>query len=177
METPRIFNPKPLVALERFKQLQIKIVNMKYWQKLLTQWREIEKRDGFTIPYIVGSQKYLNEKFDFQDVEDLILDIANDESTEVYIKFCASTGDLILGIYDDSKANIPGKYLVFENGNESNLFLTDFSKKLGNTVEEVAAELYDRYQKYVDAEEYSKNGRERGDYETSESDFIKNCYK
>jgi hypothetical protein len=55
--------------------------------------------------------------------------------------------------------------------------LTDFSKNLGNNVEEVASELYDRYQKYVNSEEYSKNGRERGDYEIEESDFIKECFK
>ena len=150
---------------------------MKYWQKLLVNWRQKEKRDGFTIPYIVGSQKYLNNKNDIQDVKDLIFDIAGDNSEEVYIKYCVSTGDLILGIYDASKAHIPGRYLPYEDGTESNLFLTDFSKDLGSTVEEVSSELYERYQKYIDAEEYSKNGRERGDYESHESDFIKDCFR
>ncbi|MBG6188418.1 hypothetical protein [Flavobacterium sp. CAN_S2] len=150
---------------------------MKYWQKLLTQWREKEKRDGFTIPYIIGSQKYLKNNEYNQNVEDLILDVANENSTDIYIKYCASTGDLILGIRDETKTVIPGKFLKFENGKESNLFLTDFSKNLGNSVEEVALELYDRYQKYIDSEQYSKNGRERGDYEINESDFIKECFK
>ena len=150
---------------------------MKYWQILLTQWREIKKRDGFTIPYIIGSQKYLKNKEYNQNVEDLILDIAHNDSTDIYIKFCTSTDDLILGVRDETKLNIPGKFLNFENGVESNLFLTDFSKNLGNNVEEVASELYDRYQKYVNSEEYSKNGRERGDYEIEESDFIKECFK
>ncbi len=149
---------------------------MKYWQKLLIKWRDKEKRDGFTIPYIIGSQKYLRENIEIQDAEDLILDIAREDSTEIYIKYCVSTGDLILGIYDESKASIPGKYLLFKNGKESNLFLTDFSKNLGNNVEEVASELYDRYQKYIDAEQYSKNGGQRGDYEIVESDFIKDCF-
>lgn len=150
---------------------------MKYWQKLLTQWREKEKRDGFTIPYIIGSQKYLKYKEYNQNVEDLILDVANENSTDIYIKYCASTGDLILGVRDETKIAIPGKFLKFENGKESNLFLTDFSKNLGNSVEEVALELFDRYQKYIDSEQYSKNGRERGDYDINESDFIKECFK
>ena len=150
---------------------------MKYWQKLLIQWREKEKRDGFTIPYIVGSQKYLNDKNDIQNAKDLILDIATNDLVEVYIKYCLSTGDLILGIYDASKAHIPGKYLPFENGKKSSLFLTDFSKDLGDTVEEVSSELHERYQKYIDAKEYSKNGRERGDYESHETDFIVDCFR
>mgnify|MGYP003609718845 CR=1 FL=1 len=150
---------------------------MKYWQKLLIQWRENEKRDGFTIPYIIGSQQYLSERNNIQDLEDLILDIAHENSTEVYIKFCFTTGELILGIYDDSKTHIPGKYLRFENGIESNLFLTDFSKELGNTIEEVILELHDRYQKYIDQQQYSKNDKEWGDYVLNEYNFIKNCFK
>lgn len=115
---------------------------MKYWQILLINWRKNEKRDGFTIPFILGSQKFSTNRTYTQDAEDLILDIANEESTQIYIKFCLNTGELILGIYDESKNNIPGKYLKFENGSESNLFLTDFSKELGNTVEDVQSLIY-----------------------------------
>ena len=150
-------------------------MKLKYWQKLLIDWRK-DGNDGFTIPFIVGSQKYLPSNHIIQDVEELIIDIAADDSYEVYIKPCMTTGDLVIGIKDVSKNNLLGKFINFQDDLESNLFLNKICEDLGDSVETVASELYDRYQHFVVNEEYSKNDKERGDYEPEEIKFIKDCY-
>jgi hypothetical protein len=150
-------------------------MKQKFWQKLLYEWRK-DGNDGFTIPFIVGSQKYLPGTHSAQDVEDLIIDIAEDETFEIYIKPCMNTGDLVLGLKDDSRQNLAGGYLNFEDGRESNLFLNIYANDLGNSVESVAAKLAERYQQFVNDAEFSKNGKERGDFEPHEIDFIKGCY-
>ena len=58
----------------------------KYWQILLSEWRE-STRNGLTIPFIIGSQKYLKVSVN-QDVVKLIWDIANSDDFEVYITYC-----------------------------------------------------------------------------------------
>lgn len=65
---------------------------MNYWQTLLVEQKGRGKK-GFSLPFIIGSQKYLPITYPRQTVEDLILDIATNSTFPVFLKYCWDTGD------------------------------------------------------------------------------------
>lgn len=148
----------------------------KYWQVLLIEWRK-RGRNGFTIPFIIGSQQYLEDVLNFQDTEELIVDIANNNDIDVYITYCQDINDLILGVRDESRKNIAGKFLKLSDGTDSSLYLTKIANDLGETIEEVVESLHDKYQCLIDAEEFSINNRERGPFSLTERNFIVECFE
>lgn len=145
----------------------------KYWLVLLEKWRE-RKKDGFSIPFIIGSQKFLANKTYIQNVEDLILDIAKDD-VAIYITYCMNIDELIIGIKDDSKSRISGKFLELKN-KKTNLFQTSFVTNLGDDVESLIINLKEKYDKEILQEKFSKNNRTLGNYLESEITFIKECF-
>ncbi len=147
----------------------------KYWLALLTEWRK-NGRDGFTIPFIIGSQKYLSDN-PKQDIKALIMSIIKNEEQEIYLKYCFSIEDIVMGIRDDTKILLQGHFPLFKDSNtQSKLFLTAFLNDLGENVETIISSLSDRYQNYIDKEEFSKNDRQRGDYSANESQFIRRVF-
>ena len=150
-------------------------MEQKYWHRLLTQWRN-DGRDGFTIPYVIGSQKYVPTNHAHQNIEQLLIDIVNNREDEIYIKYCITTQDIILGIRDETKINIPGEFPPFNGTPQSKLFLTSFLTDLGSNVESIILKLKERYEEHIDSEKFSINDRVRGYYLEEEIDFIRNCY-
>ncbi len=148
---------------------------MQYWDILLSEWRE-EGNDGFTIPYIIGSQNYLPDTHDEQDIEELIVDIIENSTDEIYMKYCMNTGEIIFGIRDETKINIPGRFPDFKGKPQNILFQTTYVYDLGDNVETIISSLTERYQRYINFEQYSKNDREWGDYSANEKTFIKKCF-
>ena len=146
----------------------------KYWQILLTEWRKLG-RDGFTIPFIIGSQKFLGDTYEVQDIKALITDIIQNEELVVCIKYCMTTEDIVLEILDERK-NLPGYFPPYLGADQSKLFLTSFLKDLGSDCELIISSFIEKYQKYIDKEEFSKNDRQRGDYLPEETIFIKKSF-
>lgn len=64
------------------------IVEEKYWQKLLREWRS-HGRAGFSIPYIIGSQQYLPANHSSQDIEELITDIIETGDETILLRYCS----------------------------------------------------------------------------------------
>ena len=77
----------------------------KYWQILLFEWRK-QGRDGLTIPFLVGSQRYFPGTEAFQDIAALITDITTSKDFEVYIGYCMDIKQLILGVRSGNKLKI-----------------------------------------------------------------------
>lgn len=146
----------------------------KYWQNLLFDWRE-SKRNGLTIPFIIGSQKYLKGSTN-QDISKLLWDIAMTDDFEVYITYCIDVNDLILGIRDESKIDIFGKHLTLDDTLHSNFFLTKIAYDLGEDINSVAQELSERYQRFIDDGLFSVNDRVRGVFNENEINFIKKSF-
>lgn len=146
----------------------------KYWQILLSEWRE-KKRNGLTIPFIIGSQKYLKVSTN-QDISKLLWDIAYSDDFEVYITYCTDVNDLILGVRDESKKNIVGKHLTFDNTLPSKFFLTKIVYDLGEDIQTIARELSERYQRFIEDGQFSVNDRVRGSYTEYEINFIKKSF-
>jgi len=67
---------------------------MKYWEKLLLSQRERGK-NGLTIPYIIGSQEFL-EVNNKDSIEQLFVDIIKNSHFEITLRFCLDLKTLIL---------------------------------------------------------------------------------
>lgn len=147
---------------------------MKYWEVLLTEWRKVG-RDGFTIPFIIGSQKFIPYPHVEQNIEELITDIILHSSTKVCLKYCLTIEDIILQTLDGKK-NLIGHYPDFKKTSQSTLFLTAFCDDLGKDCEQVVESLINRYHDFITHGEFSKNDRKRGDYTSAEKMFITNCF-
>src|SRR5690242_16394422 len=70
---------------------------MEYWEILLIKQRERGK-DGLTIPFLIGSQQFLKNNNEKQNIRDLIHDIAQSDSFETCIRHCMGTQTLIAEI-------------------------------------------------------------------------------
>ena len=68
----------------------------KYWTVILSEWRN-RGRDGLTLPFVIGSQKYLRQSIK-QDIKELFADILSSDA-KVYLKYCLTTEEIILGIH------------------------------------------------------------------------------
>ena len=147
----------------------------KYWDILLTKWRE-QKRDGFTIPFIIGSQKYLPKNHTYQDIPELINDILKTETTEIYISYCPDIGDNILGIRDASKSQLKGLFPLFANNPQTSLYLTMSVDYLGKNIEQILSSLQTKYDADIASGKFSLNDGVTGDFSPKEIEFIKNCY-
>lgn len=148
---------------------------MKYWEKLLVKWRK-KSRDGFSIPYIIGSQKFL-KKPSKQNIEGLLIDIIENSENEIYISYCMTINDLILGIRDNSKKRINGYFPKYKEKEQSKFFVTSFISDLGTDVEKIIENLNDRYSERILKEQFSINNRIPGDYNQNEKEFITECLK
>ncbi len=144
----------------------------KYWEILLKKWRA-KNMDGFSIPYIIGSQNYLT-KNPQQQIADLIMEVANGH-IEVYMMYCWTTNELILGIRDDSKFKIAGKFYKL-NDVDSKLFQTKSIADLGDDLSLVIIELIEKYERDINKGNYSSNNRELGGFISSEVEFIQECF-
>lgn len=147
----------------------------KYWETLLIKWRE-KGKDGFTIPFLIGSQQYLSNN-ENQNIKELIIDIIENSKHEIYIAFCMNINDLILGIRDNSKQKIKGSFPKFRENPQSKFFLTDFLDDLGQDVESIIDKLTIKYEKQIKNKQYSINNRKIGHYDVDEIEFIKTCLK
>lgn len=147
----------------------------KYWGKLLTKWRE-QKRDGFTIPYIIGSQKYLPNNQKIHDIEELLIDIVNNEQTEIYISYCDAIGDIILGVRDETKKELLGSYPPFNGKSQSKFYLTTGVDYLGINIENIISSLKNKFQADINNGKFSLNNGIKGDYNPKEVEFITTGY-
>ena len=151
------------------------VMNQKYWQILLRSWRR-QGRDGFSIPYVIGSQLYLPATHSMQTIGDLISDIVENNGETILLKYCFGIGDLILEIRDESNKNIPGRFPPFKKSTQSSLYVSNFIDDLGDSIEEMIPILTERYQPHLDAGSYSINEGKRGHYSLEEREFIRSCF-
>ena len=133
---------------------------MTYWQTLLYEQKKIGKK-GFTIPYIIGSQKFLPASYPRQNVEELIIDIANNLLFPVFLRYCWDARDLILEI---KTSNAPGTNPDYNSKPQTSLFISKFNYDFGNSIEVIAHNLNKKYQPFVSSNQYSINGGERGNF-------------
>ncbi|WP_316777862.1 hypothetical protein [Pedobacter antarcticus] len=146
-----------------------------YWQTLLSNWRELG-HDGLTIPYILGAKRYCAYEDDNLSVEELIFDISTNSTYQVYLSYCFSIDQIILGIRDESKRNNAGEFLLSSLNENSSLFISKFLDDFKRDVFSVGKELAMRFQDIVDEGNFSFNNREWGNFTSDELSFIRSCF-
>ena len=125
---------------------------MKYWEILLLAQKERGK-SGLTIPFLIGSQQFINGDYIFQNIEDLIIDIVNNANFEICLRYCFGTHTFILE-KRNPKNNVI--YLNYNNAAQLNLSLSLFSKDdFGNNIENLILRLEIMFQEIIDEEKYS----------------------
>lgn len=138
-------------------------IKYNYWKVLLTEWRH-QGGDGLTIPYLIGAQKYFTGFEIRQGVKDLIIDIATNKDLDVYIAYCMTIKELILGVRTGSKLKIAGNHVILDDGNISNFFLTTFAEDLGSSKDGIINNLIEKYQPLINNKQYSINQTLWGSY-------------
>jgi hypothetical protein len=153
---------------------------MKYWEQLLLSQRNRGK-NGLTIPFIIGSQNFLNtDKKD--NIEELILDILKNSSFEITLRLCADIHTLIL---EKRNPNNVVYYPSYNNIEQSKFSVSkSFKDDFGNTVEEVIIILTNQFKKIIDDKTFSAQSSQDGRiakwkfFSNSEDiPFLVDCFK
>ena len=132
-------------------QLIINFKNMKYWEKLLLSQR-IKGKDGLTIPFLIGSQNFLNTD-EKDNIEKLFINILMNGSFEITLRFCINIQTLILEKRKPQNAIYFPKF----NHNEQSKFSVAIGLKneLWNNVENIIIELENQFQSKIEQNKFS----------------------
>lgn len=124
---------------------------MEYWEILLLKHRERGK-DGLTIPFLIGSQKYLCNNPN-QDIAGLINSMATSTAFETCIRYCMGTQTMIAEI---RKQKNMVYYVQSPTGEPTNLSIGIMSKDdLGDNIVQLSESLADKFQDAIEAERFS----------------------
>jgi len=153
---------------------------MKYWEILLIKQKERDKK-GLTLPFLIGSQKYLPSHYQTQNIRDLIIEMTNKNSFETCLRFCTSTQSFIFEIRN------PENHVYFPklNQNEQNgLSVSLFDKiNFGETIEVMIEKLEEIFQKPIKDGKFSaeSNVNDRSpnwqNYSPGDIGFIQESFK
>jgi len=125
---------------------------MRYWKILLQKQRE-RGNDGLTLPFLLGSQKYLPKEDAVDDIEDIILDMVSSKAFETCVRYCMGTQTIIFEI---RKLGNSVYYPTYKGEVQNNLSVSTFLRSdLGNTIEELIRNLIEEFQDKIDNQKYS----------------------
>jgi hypothetical protein len=132
---------------------------MKYWEILLIKQKERDKK-GLTLPFLIGSQKYLPSHYQTQNIRDLIIEMTNKNSFETCLRFCTSTQSFIFEIRNPEN-NV---YFPKINQNEQNgLSVSLFDKiNFGETIDVMIEKLEEIFQKPIKDGKFSAESNVEG---------------
>lgn len=148
----------------------------KYWLKLFRKWKN-KGKDGFSIPFIIGSQQYLSDIGSSQNVEALILDVVENSGETALLRYCFHIGDLILAVSPAYHHLSNGRYPLYRGEKQTNFCVSKFVDDLGDSIEGLISILNDRYEGHIGNGDYSINDGKRSCYSPDESDFIRSCFE
>lgn len=99
------------------------LYKMKYWEILLLA-QEKRGNSGLTIPFIIGSQEFLENNLN-QDIEQLVIDIITNSSFEICLRYCMNIQTFIL---EKRRPKNNVIYLTYNLEEQVKLSLSNFSK-------------------------------------------------
>ena len=152
----------------------------KYWEILLEKHRENGK-DGLTIPFIIGSQKYLPENNYHQNISELIYDIVSSDIFEICLRYCIGTNTFILEIRKEKNVC----YFPKNNIQEQNKLSVGIYHKndFGENIETLIEVLIEKFQEPINEETFSaeSNNYERSvkwnKFSEEDKNFIEKSFK
>lgn len=120
----------------------------KYWYKLLNHFeRNGYFENGLTLPFIIGSRKFIEPKQRIQTVQELISEFSNSDCFINVLK-CGLIGEYVFRISDTESKKIYGGI--------ENFVITDNSFLGCKNHNEIAIELEKRYNDIIKVEKFSR---------------------
>ncbi|WAC39239.1 hypothetical protein [Pedobacter sp. SL55] len=150
---------------------------MKYWEILLIKQQERGK-DGLTIPFLIGSQKYFSSEVSY-NINSLIQEMAISKTFETCIRYCMGTQTLIAEVRKEKNA----VYYVKDNQEVTNISIGVMSKgDLGLELDQVIENLIDKFLIPIKDNQFSAepnvNGRcvKWNKFSTQDIQFIRDSF-
>ncbi|MFL5788082.1 MAG: hypothetical protein ACJ748_08515 [Flavisolibacter sp.] len=149
-----------------------------YWYKLISHWVN-SGHDGLTIPFILGAKRYIygDEEFLENEICDLLEEITNSDIEEhlITFHFCLGIGENVLGLFNRINANYyQGK--KFTNPQERISFAVGSGVNLGNTIEEISANLKEEYKAAIAGKNFSLVNSQWVPFTKGDQDMIKSVF-
>lgn len=120
---------------------------MKYWEVLLQNHLE-KGKDGLSIPFLIGSQKYLPDSFNHQTIRELIEEMIYHDTFEKCLRYCLGTQTFIIEIRKEKNAVY---YPQINKQEQANLSVGLFYRKdFTDDVDKLIQELQIRFQEPID---------------------------
>jgi len=121
----------------------------KYWYKLLTHFEKKRYfQNGLTLPFIIGSRKFIEPQKNIQSIEKLISDFNNSDCYINVLK-CNLIGEYVFRISNSEDRKIYGGI--------GNFVITDNSFSGYKNYSEISIELEKLYNETIIAEKFSRN--------------------
>lgn len=125
------------------------MLNNKYWFKLLSHFENKGYiHNGLTIPFIIGSRRFIQPFAEIQDIEELINDFRT-SGHFISIFKCNSIGEFVLNISNENDKLIYGGF--------ENFVFIDNSFSDIKSFEELNTYFKERYSEKIRKEQYSLN--------------------
>lgn len=127
-----------------------------YWYKLISYWVKNKKREGLTIPFIIGAEKHANpDVTKTKSVAELITDIINtDIDDTITLFYCDTIGEYVLGI-NNRFCSMQGHEIQSETTNKTTLIATSSMQILGKNINEIVSSLTKKYAQSLSDKKYS----------------------
>lgn len=120
----------------------------KYWHKLLIHFEKNGYfKNGLTLPFIIGSRKFIEPEQNIQTVQELISEFSNSDCFINVLK-CDLIGEYVFRISDTENRKIYGGI--------GNFVITDNSFSDCKNHNEIAVELEKRYNDIIKAGKFSR---------------------
>lgn len=146
-----------------------------FWHRLISYWVNIKKKNGLTIPFIIGAEQFDKKDYVFKpkDVSELLLEIRNSSLNDTLtLLYCDNIGDYVLGLNNPDKPMI-GTDIKNEQTNKTTLIATFSTQILGSNIDDITNSLAKKYSKCLKDKKYSLINLQWTDFNESDIKMIK----
>lgn len=121
--------------------------NDPYWYKLISHWVKVERREGLTIPFIIGAKSWfsIDNVITSNSITDLLNEMKNSDIKDtITLFYCDTIGEYVLGINNLNHPKL-GSKVENQNTGKTTLILTSSTEVLGKNLTEISNSLYEGY--------------------------------
>ena len=129
-----------------------------YWKELIHYWVNVEKRNGLSIPFILGASTVIDSTYKIEEssVGDLLNEIKNSDGDEIIVlEHCSDIGEYVLGL-ENPRNRKNGLVIKNEKTGRPKIIATISTEVLGKTFDEIVSSLSKKYLCYLHQGNFSR---------------------
>lgn len=145
-----------------------------YWHMLISYWVNKKKKNGLTIPFIIGAEQFQNTSLKIapMTVYQLLSEIINSDTDDIItLLYCDTIGDYVLGL-NNSYNSMKGLEVKNQHTNKTTLIATLSTIVLGNNINEIIKALTEKYADCLTDKKYSLIKSNWADFDESDIKII-----